>query len=426
MNVILFSCHSIGCDVTRQRDAPTVKPKFQPSSPAVPTPRLSSKTRLGVSHLLLEGDNRPRFHPHTTMDYENYSYVELVEYGDVEETHAATPTLQTETLHLVSVVIYSISFVLGLAGNGAVIWVTACKSKRTRNSLWLLNLAVADFVFVLFLPFSIDYVLKDFHWEYGRVLCKLNSFVAVMNMYASVLFLTLLSVDRYASLAHAAWCQRSRLARCPLAVCCGTWALSAALSSPALVFRDVAHFQDRVYCYNNFPAPSTHVVMVAVRTAVGFLLPFGAIGASGLLLVLKVRRSDGGVRVSSFSRMVSAVVVAFFLCWAPFHTLSLMELFVHTSRSGLLSGLLRTGFPLATSLAFFNSCVNPMLYLFLHKKVRSILKRACLEITKNSIREIDHSLSASQTSLVEDLPHSLTEMPVGSSAVTSEVPEHAP
>ncbi|CAL8390267.1 unnamed protein product [Gadus morhua 'NCC'] len=358
------------------------------------------------------------------MDYENYSYVELVEYGDVEETHAATPTLQTETLHLVSVVIYSISFVLGLAGNGVVIWVTACKSKRTKNSLWLLNLAVADFVFVLFLPFSIDYVLKDFHWEYGRVLCKLNSFVAVMNMYASVLFLTLLSVDRYVSLAHAAWCQRSRLARCPLAVCCCTWALSAALSSPTLVFRDVAHFQDKVYCYNNFPAPSTHVVMVAVRTTVGFLLPFSAIGTSGLLLVLKVRRSDGAVRVSSFSKMVSVVILAFFLCWAPFHTLSLMELFVHTSRSGLLSGLLRMGFPLATSLAFFNSCVNPMLYLFLHKKVRGVLKRACLEITKNSIREIN-SISASQSSLVEDLPHSLTEMPVDSSTVTSEVPEHA-
>ena len=348
-------------------------------------------------------------------DYENYSYVEFMEYGDVEETHAATATLQTETLHIVSVVIYSISFVLGLVGNGAVIWVTACKSKRTKNSMWLLNLAVADFVFVLFLPLSIDYVLKDFHWEYGLVLCKLNSFVAVMNMYASVLFLTILSVDRYVTLAHAAWCQRSWLSRRPLVVCCFTWAVSAALSSPTLVFRDISSFQDKVYCYNNFPAASTHVVMVAVRTAVGFLLPFSTICTTGVLLVLKVRRSDGAVRVSSFSKMVSAVILAFFLCWAPFHTLSLMELFVHTTRTGFLSGVLRTGFPLATSLAFFNSCVNPMLYLFLHKKVRSILKRACLEITKNSIREINHSISASDTSLVEDLPYSLTEMPGDSS-----------
>ncbi|KAG7254493.1 hypothetical protein CRUP_005763 [Coryphaenoides rupestris] len=260
-------------------------------------------------------------------DYRNYSYEDYVEFGDVEES-PAKPNSQIETLHVVFVVIYSVAFVLGLLGNGVVIWVTACKSKWTKNSMWLLNLAVADFVFVLFLPFSI---VKDFHWEYGLVMCKLNSFVAAVNMYASVLFLTILSVDRYVSLVHADWCQRSREARQPLIVCDCTWALSAALSLPTLIFRDV-------YCYNNFSlhdeddaATTRHIIMVAVRTAVGFLLPFSAICTRGVLLLVKVSRAEGAVCVSSFSKMVSAVILAFFLCWPPFHTLSLMELSVHTS-----------------------------------------------------------------------------------------------
>ncbi|CAL8322003.1 unnamed protein product [Merluccius merluccius] len=355
-------------------------------------------------------------------DYGNYSYEEYVEYGDVEETRAKANT-PIETLHIVSVVIYSISFVLGLIGNGIVIWVTACKSKRTKNSMWLLNLAIADFVFVLFLPFSIDHVLNDFHWKYGLVMCKLNTFVAVVNMYASVLFLTILSVDRYVSLAHVSWSQRSRVSSRPLMVCCCTWMLSAALSLPTLIFRDIIHIHDKIYCYNNFSQQDRdatamrHVIMVAVRTTVGFLLPFSAICTTGILLVIKVRRSEGAVHVSSFSKMVSAVILTFFLCWAPFHALSLMELSVHTSRPGYLNAVLKTGFPLATSLAFFNSCINPMLYMFLHKKVRHILKRACLEITKKSFREINHSISASETSLVEDLPYNLTEMPVESSAL---------
>lgn len=354
-------------------------------------------------------------------DYGNYSYEDYVEYGDVEES-AAKPNTRLETLHMVSVVIYSVSFVLGLLGNGVVIWVTACKSKRTKNSMWLLNLAVADFVFVLFLPFSIDYVLKDFHWDYGLVMCKLNSFVAVVNMYASVLFLTILSVDRYVSLVHADWCQRSRDVRWPLIVCGCTWALSAALSLPTLIFRDIVQIHDKVYCYNNFSmhdrdaaaAAVRHIIMVAVRTTMGFLLPFSAICTTGILLVVKVKRSEGVVRVSSFSKMVSAVILAFFLCWAPFHTLSLMELSVHTSRSGYLNTVLKMGFPLATSLAFFNSCINPMLYMFHHKKFRHILKRACLEITKKTFREINHSISASETSVVEDVPYNLTELPAES------------
>ncbi|KAJ3592639.1 hypothetical protein NHX12_007766 [Muraenolepis orangiensis] len=358
-------------------------------------------------------------------DYGNYSYEDYLEYGDVEEDRtAASASAQIETLHVVSVVIYSVSFALGLIGNAAVIWVTACRSKRSRSGVWLLNLAVADLAFVLFLPLSIDYVLRDFHWRYGLAMCKLNSYVAAVNMYASVLFLAVLSVDRYVSLAHADRCRGWRVVSGrPLAVVCGTWTLSAALGLPTLVFRDVIKVHDRVYCYNNFSshdreaAAARHIIVVAVRTTVGFLLPFGAICTTAILLLRKVKRSEGAVRVSSFSKMVSAVILAFFLCWAPFHALSLMELSTHTSRAGNLSAVLKTGFPLATSLAFFNSCVNPMLYMFLHKRVRHILKRACLEITKKSIREINHSISASETSLVEDLPCSLSEVPVESSAL---------
>ncbi|KAJ8255632.1 hypothetical protein COCON_G00194960, partial [Conger conger] len=141
---------------------------------------------------------------------DSFIYDDYFEYADFER--GETGYVQRQALHILSVVIYIVAFVLGILGNGLVIWVTALKTKRTVNSVWLQNLAVADFVFVLFLPFSIDYVLRDFHWRFGQVMCKLNSFVSVTNMYASVLFLTVLSVDRYVSLVHLSWARRSRTA----------------------------------------------------------------------------------------------------------------------------------------------------------------------------------------------------------------------
>lgn len=89
-------------------------------------------------------------------DYGNYTYDYYVE-GDTDGLYAEGDDLkvehrQRETMHIISVVIYVVSFVLGIIGNGTVIWVTAFKSKRTVNSIWLLNLAMADLVFVLFLP----------------------------------------------------------------------------------------------------------------------------------------------------------------------------------------------------------------------------------------------------------------------------------
>lgn len=329
-------------------------------------------------------------------DY-NYTY-EYLEYGDIDDIKVEHR--QTEPIHIFSVVIYIISFILGVLGNGTVIWVMAFKSKKTVNSVWLLNLAMADFVFVLFLPFYIDYILQDFHWDFGVAMCKINSFVSGMNMYASVLFLTVLSIDRYVSLVHLTWCQKYRTVNRAWILCSCIWALAASLSCPALIFRDTVALGDKVVCFNNFHtqdahiAAMRHITIVTIRTTVGFLLPFTAISVTGILLIVKSKRSGGSVHWSSFSKTVTAVILAFFFCWVPFHTFSLMELTIHSPL--YLHNLLRAGFPLATSLGFFNSCINPLLYMFLSKKVRHILKRACLDITKSSLREFSQSISATE------------------------------
>ncbi|GAA6231495.1 G-protein coupled receptor 1 [Lates japonicus] len=356
----------------------------------------------------------------SSEDYGNYSYEYYLEYGDLEDIKVEHK--QKETMHIISVVIYIISFVLGLIGNGTVIWVTAFKSKKTVNSVWLLNLAMADFVFVLFLPFYIDYILRDFHWDFGVAMCKINSFVSVMNMYASVLFLTVLSIDRYVSLVHLNWSQRYRTVERAWVVCSCIWAVAGALSCPALIFRDTMRLHDKVVCFNNFHAQDghtaamRHIIIVAIRTTVGFLLPFTAISVTGILLTVKVNQSGGAVRLSSFSKTVTAVILAFFLCWAPFHTFSLMELSIHSSL--YLHNILKAGFPLATSLGFFNSCINPLLYMLLGKKVRHILKRACLDITKSSLRELSQSVSATEVESVPGLHRdSVPEEPVESSTL---------
>lgn len=356
----------------------------------------------------------------SSEDYGNYTYEYYLEYGDLEELKV--DHRQREAMHIISVVIYIISFVLGVIGNGTVIWVTAFKSKKTVNSVWLLNLAIADFVFVLFLPFFIDYILRDFHWDFGVVMCKLNSFVSVMNMYASVLFLTVLSIDRYVSLVYLNWCQRYRTVKRAWVVCGCIWVVAAVTSCPALIFRDTMRLHDKVVCFNNFhtqdghTAAMRHIIIVVIRTTVGFLLPFTAICVTGILLTIKVNRSGGSVRLSSFSKTVSAVILAFFLCWAPFHTFSLMELSIHSSL--YLQNILKAGFPLATSLGFFNSCINPLLYMLLGKKVRHILKRACLDITKSSLREFSQSISATEMESVPSDPQdSVPKEPMESSTL---------
>ncbi|RXN16677.1 C3a anaphylatoxin chemotactic receptor-like protein [Labeo rohita] len=45
--------------------------------------------------------------------------------------------------------IFFATVVVGLIGNGIVIFLTCCRMKTTVDSIWFLNLAVADFIFML-------------------------------------------------------------------------------------------------------------------------------------------------------------------------------------------------------------------------------------------------------------------------------------
>ncbi|XP_064419588.1 chemerin-like receptor 2 isoform X2 [Latimeria chalumnae] len=222
----------------------------------------------------------------------NYSFT-----LDPVEDEPEKPHL-TGHLHMVSMIIYIIACVLGVPGNAIVIWVTGFKMKKTVNVLWLLHLGVADFVFVVFLPFSIIYLALDFHWPFGVWMCKINSFVTVLNMFGSTLFLTVISLDRYLSTAYPHWSNKFRTLKSACIVCLVVWLSAVALSLPYLYFRDTMVLASgKTVCYQNFHNHSKylivmrHNILVWVRFINGFLLPSLTMVVCYSLLAFQVKRT---------------------------------------------------------------------------------------------------------------------------------------
>ncbi|XP_053308191.1 chemerin-like receptor 1 [Spea bombifrons] len=313
-------------------------------------------------------------------------------------------------LRYLSIVIYSIAFILGTVGNGLVIWITGFRMKRTVNTVWFLNLAIADFIFTFFLPLSIVYTALGFNWPFGTLLCKLNSTVAFLNLFASVFLLTVISADRCVSVVRPVWSQNHRTPRLASIIALFVWLTAFFLCSPYLAFRDTVRDDEAnvTHCYNNYAFSNDfddvevvalrsmrHQIMISVRFLFGFLLPFGLIVVFYSLMALKLRRSHLSWSSRPF-RVMASVVVVFFLCWFPYHILSVMEVVMHHWKNKTLSIAVLVGSPLATSLAFFNSCLNPFLYVFLGREFKESLRRSILSAFESAFSEEQGKTNDSQ------------------------------
>ena len=107
--------------------------------------------------------------------------------------------------------VYLVVCVLGLVGNLLAMFLLRARRSgggggghgHSSIDCLVIGLALTDLQFVLTLPFwAVDTAL-DFRWPFGRVMCKLVSSVSTLNMYASVFFLTAMSVTRYHHLVRS-------------------------------------------------------------------------------------------------------------------------------------------------------------------------------------------------------------------------------
>ncbi|XP_076826268.1 chemerin-like receptor 1 [Brachyhypopomus gauderio] len=321
-------------------------------------------------------------------DYENEEHTEL-----------------RQSLNIMSLIVYCLAFVLGVVGNGIVIWVSGFKMKKTVNTVWFLNLAIADFLFTAFLPLSVAYTAMHFHWPFGRFMCKFNSTLSFLNMFASVYILVVISVDRCISVVHPIWAQNHRSVGRASALSIAVWVFALLLSSPYFVFRDIGpayNNENITNCFNNFAffddekTPNLMEmellrlrVMIITRFLLGFVVPFSIIVFCYAVIIhrLKRNRSMSG-RTGRPFKIIAAVISAFFLCWAPYHILVLIEMVSHiTEHNPTLDHVTTIGIPIATSLAFLNSCLNPLLYVFIGQDFKDKMRKSILKVLETAFTE---------------------------------------
>uniref|UniRef100_A0A8C2C4M7 G-protein coupled receptors family 1 profile domain-containing protein n=1 Tax=Cyprinus carpio TaxID=7962 RepID=A0A8C2C4M7_CYPCA len=249
------------------------------------------------------------------------------------------------SMRVISLVFYYLTLILGVPGNAFVVYVAGLKMKRTVNTVGFLNLAIADLLCCLS---TLYYVAQRSHLDYcpyGYTVCKILYFIMLITMFASVFTLSLISLDRFVQVITPVWAQNHRnlfIARLSFAM---AWILASILNYFKLYGR-----------------------LSIIRFVFGFLVPLICITTCYGFIARKLGRSH--FHSGRAFRIMFAVIVAFFLCWMPYHIIDLIIMYGEKSSSSVAVAL----YPLAMSLAYFNSCLNPVLYVFMGQDFKSNVK----------------------------------------------------
>ncbi|XP_041079858.1 chemokine-like receptor 1 [Polyodon spathula] len=344
------------------------------------------------------------YYNYTYFDQDFYSQVNYHESSNHPQSHIEGP------FKIFLIVLLAIIFLLGLCGNGLVIWMTGFKMKRTVNTTWFLSLAIADFIFCVFIPFSIVHLALDHHWPFGLVMCKLTSFIMFLNMFVSIFLLTLISIDRCVSVIFPVWSQNYRTLRVASVVVLAAWVASALLSTPSLVFRDIHSTDEKTTCYNNYilasdqshlSAAERHKAVSLTRFICGFVIPFTIIVFCYSFIVAKVRNNCLAKSSKPF-RITAGIIVAFFVCWLPYHVFNILVL----NHREIPQSVLHYGILIANSLLTANSFLNPVLYVFMGKNFKKTFEPSVFSRLENALSEDTRTTSKHSSGMRSELERS--------------------
>ncbi|XP_013767068.1 C-X-C chemokine receptor type 3-like isoform X2 [Pundamilia nyererei] len=352
--------------------------------------------------------------------YENYNYSDsngAYEGGDICDL---TETVNFEAVFIP--VLYSVVFVVGLLGNGLLLGILA-RSRKTWSvtDTFILHLGVADILMLVTLPiWAVQYAQSD-GWTFGTPLCKISGSVFTINFYSGILLLACISLDRYLSIVHATQMYSRKKPWVAQASCLMMWCFSLLLSIIDWIFLEEM-FDDRrgrrecVHNYRKFDAnaeDSWRLASHMIYLIVGFVLPSGVMIFCYSRILDQLRCGAQSLQKQRAFKVIVAVVVVFFICWAPYNFTLLVETIHFDNKTETYSGTtsLEKAKTVTTCMGIIHCCLNPILYAFVGVKFRrqlmSILRSLGCKVASAKIQSFVSNRRSSMWSESADTSHSL-------------------
>eukprot|EP00062_Callorhinchus_milii_P015438 gi/632965838/ref/XP_007899089.1/ PREDICTED: C-C chemokine receptor type 3-like [Callorhinchus milii] len=303
-----------------------------------------------------------------------------------------------------TVTLYSLIFILSVVGNSLVLWIMLRYEKlKTITDIFIVNLAISDLLFAASLPFWAKDRVSG--WVFGNVMCKLLSGVFFVGYYNGIMFLTLMTADRYFAVVHAVYAARSRKTCYAVTASLVVWAISLSASVPEFIYSTEITWVQTKFCEANYPEDSEHIWLLFgyyQQIILFFLIPLVVIVYCCYKIMNTVLRCKARKKYKAVK--VILCIVIFFLCWAPYNMViflvSLKQLDVSLFTTCETSKHIDYAYFISRNVAYFHCCLNPVFYAFVHTKLKMYLAQClgkCIKFSKQVPRCKTANCSGSQS-----------------------------
>uniref|UniRef100_A0A8C0GV03 G-protein coupled receptors family 1 profile domain-containing protein n=1 Tax=Chelonoidis abingdonii TaxID=106734 RepID=A0A8C0GV03_CHEAB len=229
----------------------------------------------------------------------------------------------------------------GLVGNGVILWLLSFFIKRNPFTIYILNLAVADLSFLLFLLVYLILSIVESVFcasEFGHFL-RVLQLLFLFAYNASLYFLTAISVERCLSVFYPIWCRCHRPKHLSALVCALLWALSCLVTGLMSYF---CVFDQTERCR------MSNIAMYVLN----FLIFAPVMVLSNLILCIKVRHSSQQHQPGRLYIVILLTVLFFLVFTVPFSI----------QRLGLYFNYFHLSIEICNALVSVNSSINPVIY----------------------------------------------------------------
>ncbi|XP_058618934.1 P2Y purinoceptor 1 isoform X2 [Onychostoma macrolepis] len=153
------------------------------------------------------------------------------------ESNSSCKSVNFDFTHTFLPAVYVTVFILGVIGNCLGLKSMYYNWRKIGNvNIFVLNLCLADILYLLTLPYLVVYYASSSKWIFGAVFCKILRLCFCINLYGSIGFLTCISVYRYLGIVHTLRVNGRITARHSVAIALLVWVLVFLQCLPDMFF----------------------------------------------------------------------------------------------------------------------------------------------------------------------------------------------